>query len=68
MRIISSDSSGASVQLSSSELRMLNNAMNETLEALDNDDEFSTRVGAERSEMSSLLDELHKLIVNLPAS
>jgi hypothetical protein len=41
--------------------------MNETLEALDNDDEFSTRVGAERSEMSSLLDELHKLIVNLPA-
>ncbi|MCW2595943.1 MAG: hypothetical protein QOJ37_3141 [Pseudonocardiales bacterium] len=67
MRIISSDSSGASVQLSSSELRMLNNAMNETLEALDNDDEFSTRVGAERSEMSSLLDELHKLIVNLPA-
>ncbi|MDT4901777.1 MAG: hypothetical protein QOJ78_2707 [Pseudonocardiales bacterium] len=68
MRIISSDSSGASVQLSASELRMLNNAMNETLEALDNDDEFSTRVGAERSEMSSLLDELHKLIVNLPAS
>jgi hypothetical protein len=67
MRIISSDSSGASVQLSSSELRMLNNAMNETLEALDNDDEFSTRVGAERSEMSSLLDEVHKLIVNLPA-
>ncbi|MDT4905636.1 MAG: hypothetical protein QOH52_3652 [Pseudonocardiales bacterium] len=67
MRIISSDSSGASVQLSASELRMLNNAMNETLEALDNDDEFSTRVGAERSEMSSLLDELHKLIVNLPA-
>ena len=67
MRIISSDSSGASVQLSSSELRMLNNAMNETLEALDDDDEFSTRVGAERSEMSSLLDELHKLIVNLPA-
>jgi hypothetical protein len=67
MRIISSDSSGASVQLSASELRMLNNAMNETLEALDNDDEFSTRVGAERSEMSSLLDELHKLLVTRPA-
>jgi hypothetical protein len=65
MKIISTDTAGVTVQFTADELRMLNNAMNETLEALD-DDEFSTRVGAERAEMSTLLDEVHALVVSLP--
>jgi hypothetical protein len=65
MRVISSGPNGATVECSADELRLLNNAMNETLEALD-DDEFETRVGAGRDAMTSLLDEVHSLVVSLP--
>ncbi|WP_372728403.1 hypothetical protein [Nocardioides sp.] len=64
MQINSTDATQATVTLTDAELRLLNNAMNEALEALD-DDEFETRVGAERSEMQALLSEVNALIKSL---
>jgi hypothetical protein len=48
------------------ELRMLNNGLNDTRASLD-DAEFSTRVGATRSEARDLLDQLQELSSRLPA-
>jgi cell division septum initiation protein DivIVA len=62
----SATASGADVHLSVQELRILNNAMNETLEAVD-EQEFDTRVGASTDEVSALLDDVHNLLVELPA-
>lgn len=65
MRVVNVDASGAAIVLSAHELRMFNNALDETLEALDAA-EHSTRVGAERSELTALLDEVHALVKRLP--
>jgi hypothetical protein len=50
------------VELNSDEILALCNSMNETLEALD-DDEFQTRMGFERNFVVGLLDEFSKLAV-----
>jgi len=49
------------LRLTRNELGILNNCLNEALEALD-DDEFSVRVGASASEVEELLTEFRRLI------
>jgi hypothetical protein len=49
--------------LTRAELRIFNNAMNETLEALGADeDEFATRVGASVQDVRDLLSEVNALL------
>jgi hypothetical protein len=53
----------ATITFSAEELRILNNAMNEALEALAADeDEFSTRRGASVAEVEALLASVNRLV------
>jgi hypothetical protein len=54
---------GASVKLSADELALLNNALNEVCNGVDfDDDEFQTRLGADRAHARKLLAELGHLV------
>lgn len=60
MQIEAIDDHRLTVSLSANEVRILNNALNEALEALGaNPDELATRMGANRDEIRSLLDAVH---------
>lgn len=50
----------ASVELSTDELYLINNALNETLNGIDLE-EFQTRVGASREVVGALLQDIHAL-------
>jgi hypothetical protein len=51
------------ITLTLDELRILNNALNETLEVFaGSDSELSTRVGASRDEVQELLRQIHALV------
>jgi len=50
--------------MSSDEVGILNNALNEVCNALDNA-EFSTRMGAELGEVQQLLHQMHALGVSM---
>ena len=66
MKIDSQSATGATITLSADELRILNNAMNEALEALAADeDEFSTRMGVSVAEVQALLGAVNKLVRSL---
>jgi len=49
------------IRLTLDELYALNNALNEVCNALDIQ-EFSTRMGVERDEAATLLDQIHALL------
>jgi hypothetical protein len=54
---------GADVRLSDVELLMLNNALNEVCNGVHiPDSEFQTRLGRERDEMRTLLDEINSVV------
>ena len=57
MHVISTDDGSATVSLSGPELSLLNNALNETLEAVA-DDELAARVGASGDAVRALLGEV----------
>ena len=52
--------------VSRDELRILNNSINETLEALNSEEEFSIRVGVTTKEARALLGEFRTLYDRLP--
>ena len=63
MKIESQAGSEATVTFTAAELRILNNAMNESLEALAADaDEFSTRMGASVEEVEALLVAVNAVV------
>jgi hypothetical protein len=65
MKVIRTDVTGAEVSLSTAELVLLNNTLNEVccgLHELSQDDEFRTRLGAGRDVAKRLLDEIGCLI------
>jgi hypothetical protein len=54
------------VTCSAAELRLLNNALNEALEALASDPgELETRMGASVEQVKALLDEVNRLVRQL---
>lgn len=62
MKINQIGTTEATITLSGTELMILNNALNETLEALGDDPgEFETRVGATMEEVEALLDSINPL-------
>lgn len=62
MKITQTSASEATITLTGVEIRILNNALNETLEALSSDsDEFETRVGATIAEVEALLAAINPL-------
>ena len=66
MKIESQAGSEATVTFTAAELRILNNAMNESLEALAADaDEFSTRMGASVEEVEALLVAVNAVVRQL---
>lgn len=66
MKIESQAGSEATVTFTAAELRILNNAMNESLEALAADaDEFSTRMGAPVEEVEALLVAVNAVVRQL---
>jgi hypothetical protein len=63
MNIQQQGATDATVTFSAEELRILNNAMNEALEALAADeDEFSARMGASVPEVKALLASVNRLV------
>ena len=64
MTIIQVLRDGATVTLSSTELYMINNALNEVCNALDMDD-FSIRMGVERADAAELLKQIHALVARM---
>jgi hypothetical protein len=64
MTSLDRDQQKATVVLSSDEVGILNNALNEVCNALDIA-EFSTRMGAELGEVQQLLHQLHALGVSM---
>ncbi|MCI0438269.1 MAG: hypothetical protein L0177_03955 [Chloroflexi bacterium] len=64
MKIRRFESDGAVVSLSTHELAILNNALNEVCNGLDIA-EFSTRMGAELEEAEGLLNQIGKAIRSL---
>ena len=66
MKSESQAGSEATVTFTAAELRILNNAMNESLEALAADaDEFSTRMGASVEEVEALLVAVNAVVRQL---
>ncbi|MBL8146565.1 MAG: hypothetical protein JNL34_09295 [Anaerolineae bacterium] len=66
MKIESQAASDATLTFTAAELRILNNAMNEALEALAADaDEFSTRMGASVGEVEALLVAVNAVVRHL---
>ncbi|HOX08345.1 MAG TPA: hypothetical protein PK280_18265 [Planctomycetota bacterium] len=61
MELLRKLSAGVEVRLSQDELVIINNAINEALEALDQS-EFGTRMGASVSEAQALLSQLGAMI------
>jgi len=60
MRIINADPGGAILELTRDELRILNNALNEVChgpDAIEDEGEFHTRMGAEPVEAKTLLGQ-----------
>jgi hypothetical protein len=62
MRTLSCNKQDTTVILSHEEVEIINNALNEVCHALDIP-EFSTRLGADMSEVQHLLQEIHVLSV-----
>ena len=65
MRVAESNPESATVELSSDELRLVNNALNEIVNgvsALGDDAEFQTRLGATRGEARRLLDAVSQVL------
>ena len=60
MKVLSTHSGDVTLQLSREEVALLNNALNETLEALE-EWELGTRLGAPREAVERLLEELGRL-------
>ena len=66
MKIESQAASDATLTFTAAELRILNNAMNEALEALAADaDEFSTRMGESVGEVEALLVAVNAVVRHL---
>ncbi len=61
MQLISTETGAAVVSLSADELVLLNNALNETLEAVD-EEEFDTRVGGSIAEVIALLGQVRSAL------
>ena len=61
MQIRESDQAHVVLDLSRNEMILLNNALNEVCHGLDLPD-FSTRLGAERGELESLLSQMSKVL------
>jgi len=61
MQVLQQDSRGATVSLTQEDLRIINNALNETCEFIA-EWEFATRVGAQRDEALALLEQVNKLL------
>jgi len=60
MRVLSTSTGELDVALSRDELTMINNALNEVCNGVDiMDFEFQTRLGWDRSELRSLLDQVY---------
>jgi hypothetical protein len=55
---------GARVELTTDELIMINNALNEVTHGIDLF-EFETRMGASRAEVESVLNEFNKVILTI---
>ncbi len=64
MNILSLESGTARLELTEHELVIVNNALNETLNAID-DDEFDTRVGATTGEVDALLSAVRGALRSL---
>jgi hypothetical protein len=64
MHVVDSDSMRATVELTTNELRVLNNALNEVCHGPDaiEEWEFQTRMGVERHEAQSLLENIRHLL------
>jgi hypothetical protein len=60
MKVVTLSEAGATVVLSSDEIGILNNALNEVCNGLEIP-EFATRMGADIDEVSHLLHEIHSL-------
>lgn len=61
MFVIERDINAVTLTLSVDELGLLNNSINEALEALDTD-EFEVRVGATKEQATKLLQEFGKIL------
>ena len=67
MKVVSVENGTARLEFSVAELVILNNAMNETLNEVD-EEEFSTRVGAEPADVQHLLNEVRAAYQTLAAN
>jgi hypothetical protein len=59
VKIKSSNEKSATVELTTDELHVLNNALNEVCNGIHLEDEFSTRMGCSLEEARELLKEIH---------
>ena len=66
MQLISTETDGATVRLTSGDLLMLSNALNEVCNRLDVS-EFSTRMGVQHEDALVLLQEIGQLYRNVSA-
>lgn len=63
METVKKTSTEATITLTAEELRILNNAINESLEALgSNEDEFQTRMGISTDKATKMLKAINTLI------
>lgn len=59
MRQVDVDAEGVTVRFNGSELRLVNNVLNEVANGMDiSDSEFQTRLGESRSDVRQLLEEV----------
>ncbi len=67
MEVIDTTPESSVIRLSNDEISMLNNALNEVCNGVHiSEAAFGTRLGATKSEMRGLLNEIHRLLVSHP--
>lgn len=64
MEVIETTPGSSVIRLTDDELMMLKNAMNEVCNGVHIGNGFETRLGATRSEMRELLEEIYRLYVS----
>lgn len=61
MHLLEQNDKVITLRITPSEALIINNALNESLEAFDGDDEFETRMGVKQAEVADLLEAFSQL-------